>query len=144
MAEKSKPDRGENGHEVGVVVSVPLWISRPWNNLAAAKEHVLETKAGSQERMNEVKKMIQMEYIESETHLTLAREYEQKILPPAEANVKLTLESHASGKTDFLHLTQAVQTWIDVSIRYQNELYHAVEHKTLLERWLGEEIDNEK
>ncbi len=140
MALRQTADQAGTGHEIGLSLSIPLWFKRPWNNFAGAKEHFLETEAGTKAMITMVKKMVRMEYIEAETHKTLAEQYQTGILPPTAANLKLTQASYSAGKTDFLRLQDAVRTWTETNIRYQNELYHAAEHWSLLERWAGVDL----
>lgn len=137
MYEKETAPVGEDGRQIGVGISFPLWLQRPINLSKSAKEHVVETEAMSQGMQNMVLKMVHMEVVETSTHLMLSRNYEKNILPTAQSNLKIAREQYASNRGDFLRILEAFRSWLDANSEYQNELYHYGEHWSLLERWVG-------
>jgi outer membrane protein TolC len=142
--EHEASSHGETGRQIGVGISFPLWLQRPWNLGKSSREHVRETEALSQEMANMVLKQVYTEDTETITHLTLARNYERDLLPTALSNLRLAQDQYASGRGDFLRILEALRAWIEVHNEYQNELYHYGEHWSLLERWVGVDISKAK
>ncbi len=135
---------GENGRILGVSVTFPLWLQRPWAMNRAAAEHLLEAQASAQAMKNMVLKMLHMEVTETQTHLRLARNYQNDILPTVLANLKVSRQAYAAGQSDFLRLLEAVRSWIAVHNEYQEQVYHYGNHWSELERWIGVELVHAK
>src|SRR5206468_7588230 len=106
--------------------------------------HLLETEATSQGMQNMVMKMVHMEFTETNTHLTMARNYEKDILPTAQSNLKIARHQYASGRGDFLRVLEAFRAWIEAHNEYQEQLYNYGEHWSLLERWVGIDLSKAK
>ncbi|OGR91887.1 MAG: hypothetical protein A2992_08220 [Elusimicrobia bacterium RIFCSPLOWO2_01_FULL_59_12] len=140
MYEYDKAPAGPPGREIGVSVTFPLWIQRPWKQYRGAKEHALETEANSRAMENHVFNQVHTEFIEVNTHLTLARNSLSSLLPLALSALKITQQQYAGGKTDFLRLLEAFRTWIAAHNDYQEEVYHYGEHWALLGRWVGVDV----
>jgi outer membrane protein, heavy metal efflux system len=137
MYDRMTDSDGGRGSEAGVRVSVPLWISRPYGEVKQAKAHKEEAEAMSKAMRNETFKMVSMEFTETNTHLTQARNYRDSIVPSAESAFKLSRRQYESGSGNYLRLLEAVRTLISVQTEYYNELYHYGEHWALLEQWVG-------
>jgi outer membrane protein, heavy metal efflux system len=141
MVERETTPDGPAGRQIGFSVSFPLWFQRPWGQYQSAKAHLTESQAKSQAMQNEVMRVVNMEFVETNTHLHLSRNYVDAILPSALSNVKIARQQYASGQADFVRLLEAFRTWIDVHNAYQEQLYHYGEHWSYLERWIGVELD---
>jgi outer membrane protein, heavy metal efflux system len=128
---------GMKGSEAGVRVMVPLWVSRPVGELKEAKAHLHEAEAMAKAMRNEAFKMVSMEFTETNTHLTQARNYRDSIIPSAQSAFKLTRRQYESGGGNYLRLLESVRTLISVQTEYYNQLYHYGEHWALLEQWVG-------
>jgi cobalt-zinc-cadmium efflux system outer membrane protein len=135
MYERETAPSGPAGRQIGIGITFPLWLQRPWGLYKSSKEHFAETEAMAEGMGNMVMKMVHMEYVETTTHLTLSRNYESDILPTAQSNLKIAREQYASGRGDFLRILEAFRTWIEAHNEYQEQLYHYGEHWSLLERW---------
>jgi cobalt-zinc-cadmium efflux system outer membrane protein len=144
MYEKETADAGPAGSQIGVSVTFPLWLSRPWGLTRSAEEHTAETEATSQAMRNEVQKMVHQEYTETNTYLTQAKNYQAGILPEAQSALKITRQQYASGQLDFLRFLEAFRTWIQTNNEYQDKLYRYGDHWSELERWVGVPIDKAK
>jgi outer membrane protein, heavy metal efflux system len=144
MYEKETASGGEDGRQIGVSVTFPLWFNRPWNLSKAAQEHEQEALASSEAMQNEVLKMIHIEMTEAQTYLGLARSYEVGILPSAMSSLRVAREQYASGHGDFLRLLEAFRAWIEAHNQYQDKVYHYAEHWSELGRWLGVDVDHAK
>jgi outer membrane protein TolC len=112
-------------------------MKRAINQTASAKAHMLEAEAMAKSMTNMVRKMVAMEFIETQTHLTLARKIGDEILPAAQAALTSTREQYAAGRGDFLRLLEANRAWTGAHIEYEEQLYHTLEHRSELERWVG-------
>ena len=141
MYEKEVSGEGPDGQQIGIGVSLPLWFRRNNDLKNGSREHILEAEAMSKGMTNMVMKMVAMEFTETTTHLTLTRNYERDILPTAESNLRVAREQYASGRGDFLRVLEAFRTWIETSNEYQQQLYHYAEHWSLLERWVGVDLN---
>ena len=140
MYEKEVTPIGPPGQQIGFSVSFPLWFKRPWADYGAAKEHLLETAAGSTAMENEVRKMVHHEFTETNTSLTLARNYRDNILPLTLSNLKIVRQQYENGEGDFLRLLEAFRAWIQTHNEYQENLYAYGEHWSALERWVGVDL----
>jgi len=144
MAEKETADAGPSGRQIGVSMTFPLWLSRPWGLTRSAGEHISEAEAASQAMRNEVQKRVHQEYTETNTYLTQAKNYRAGILPEAQSALKITRQQYASGQLDFLRFLEAFRTWIQTNNEYQDKLYRYGEHWSELERWVGVPVDKAK
>lgn len=132
---------GPAGRQIGVSVSWPLWLNKPWGELKAAQEHRQETEAIAADMDAMVKKMVHMQWIETNTHLTMVRTYRSGILPSAQGNLSIVRQQYASGKTDFMRFLEAFRSWTGANLDYQNELYRYGEAWSNLERWVGVDLE---
>ena len=137
MYERETTPSGPDGRQIGFSVNLPLWLERPWGKYQSAREHMIEAEAQSQAMRNEVTRGVAMEFVETNTHLHLARNYEDDILPSAFSNVKIAREQYATGQADFVRLLEAFRSWIDAHNGYEEQIYHYGEHWAELERWVG-------
>ena len=137
MVEKETADAGPSGSQIGVSVTFPLWLSRPWGLTRSAREHIAEAEATSQAMRNEVQKMVHQEYTETNTYLAQTKNYQAGILPEAQSALKITRQQYASGQLDFLRFLEAFRTWIQTNNEYQDKLYRYGEHWSELEHWVG-------
>jgi outer membrane protein TolC len=144
MAEKETADAGPSGSQIGVSITFPLWLSRPWGLTRSAEEHTAEAQATAQSMRNEVQKMVHQEYTETTTYLTQAKNYRAGILPEAQSALKITRQQYASGQQDFLRFLEAFRTWIQTNNEYQEKLYAYGNHWSELERWVGVPVDKAK
>jgi cobalt-zinc-cadmium efflux system outer membrane protein len=144
MYEKETADAGPDGRQIGVSVTFPLWLSRPWGLTRSAEEHTAEAEATSQSMRNEVQKMVHQEYTETNTYLAQAKNYQAGIIPEAQSALKITRQQYASGQLDFLRFLEAFRTWIQTNNEYQEKLYLYGDHWSELERWVGVPIDKVK
>ncbi len=144
MYDREIPEVGPSGRTFGIGLSVPLWLRRPIGTARSASEHVLEAEAASQGMQNMVLKMVHMEYTEATTHLVLTRNYERDILPTAQSNLRVARDQYASGRGDFLRILEAFRAWLEANNEYQEQLYHYGEHWSLLERWVGIDLNKVK
>src|ERR1019366_3243217 len=144
MYEKETADAGPAGRQIGVSVSFPLWLSRPWGLTQSAKEHTAEAEASSQSMRNEVQKMVHQEFTQTNTYLTQAKNYVAGVLREAQSALKITRQQYASGQIDFLRFLEAFRTWIQTNNEYQEKLYRYGEHWSELERWVGVPVDKAK
>jgi cobalt-zinc-cadmium efflux system outer membrane protein len=144
MYEKETADAGPAGRQIGVSVTFPLWLSRPWGLTQSANEHILEAESTSQAMKNEVQKMVNTEFTETNTYLTQANNYVAGILPEAQSALKITRHQYASGQIDFVRFLEAFRTWIQTNNEYQDNLYRYGEHWSELERWVGVPLDKAK
>ena len=142
MYERESADAGPAGRQIGVSVTFPLWVERPWGLYQSAKEHITEAEASSVAMRNQVTKMVHSEYAETTTYLTQARNYELGILPAAQSALKITRQQYASGQTDFVRFLEAFRTWIQTNNEYQDKLYRYGEHWSELERWVGIPVEH--
>jgi cobalt-zinc-cadmium efflux system outer membrane protein len=137
IAEREETSSGPAGRQLGVTVTFPLWVKRPWGNVKAAQEHLLETQARADERAAMVRRMVHMEFTEVHTHLIQAERYRDGIIPASESTLRVVRQQYASGQTDFLRFLEAFRAWLNAELDYENEIYHYAEHKAQLERWVG-------
>lgn len=144
MAEREVMPGGTAGRQLGVSLSFPLWARRPWYQAASAKEHISEAIASGRSMENMVLKMVHMEYVETQTHLGLARRYENGVLPAALSNLRVARQQYASGQGDFPRFLEALRSWLEAHNQYQEAVYHYAEHWTELGRWTGVEADHLK
>jgi len=144
MYERESSDAGAAGRQIGVSITFPLWLERPWGLYRSAKEHITEAEASSVAMRNTVTKMVHTEYAETTTSLTQAKNYELGILPAAQSALKITRQQYASGQTDFVRFLEAFRTWIQTNDEYQEKLYRYGEHWSELERWVGVPIEKTK
>ncbi len=144
MYEKETADAGPAGRQIGVSMTFPLWLQRPWGLHQSAEEHITEAEASSVAMRNEVTKMVHTEYTETNTYLTQARNYQLGILPEAQSALKITRQQYASGQSDFVRFLEAFRTWIQTNNEYQDKLYQYGDHWSELERWVGVPIDKAK
>jgi cobalt-zinc-cadmium efflux system outer membrane protein len=140
MYEKEVTPIGPPGQQIGFSVSFPLWFKRPWTEYKRTQEHILEAAAGSSAMENEVRKMVHHEFTETNTSLTLARNYRDDILPLTLSNLKIVRQQYENGEGDFLRLLEAFRTWIQTHNEYQENLYAYGEHWSALERWVGVDL----
>ncbi len=131
---------GEAGRQLGISLSVPLWMKRAWNQSASAKAHMLEAESMARGMTNMVRKMVAMEYVELNMHLTLAKKIQTEVLPAAQAALNSTRDQYAAGRGDFLRLLEASRAWVDAHVEHENEVYHTYEHWSELERWVGTDL----
>jgi cobalt-zinc-cadmium efflux system outer membrane protein len=144
MYERETADAGPDGRQIGVSITFPLWVQRPWGLAQSAKEHITEAEASSQAMRNEVQKRVHTEFTETNTYLTQTRNYVAGILPEAQSALKITRQQYASGQIDFLRFLEAFRTWIQTNNEYQEKLYRYGEHASELERWVGVPINKAK
>ncbi len=144
MAERETAAAGPPGRQIGVSITFPLWVTRPWAQLKQAQAHLVETEANSLAMQNHVLNKVHSEFIQYNTHLTLARNYHSTLLPLALSNLKITRQRYAAGDADFLRLLEAFRTWITTHNDYQLELYQVGEHGSLLGQWIGIDLENAK
>ena len=144
MYERETAGAGPAGRQIGVSVSFPLWLSRPWGAYQSAKAHVTEAEASSEGMRNTVRKMVHTEYAEVGTYLAQSRNYSDGILPAAQSNLKIARQQYASGQADFLRFLEAFRTWITTQNEYQDKLYQYGDHWSELERWVGVPLDKTK
>lgn len=144
MYEHETAPQGDPGRQIGVSITFPLWAKRAWNQSASAKEHFAEALATGRQMQNEVAKMVHMEFVETQTHLAMARRYENGVLPSALSNLRVARQQYGSGQGDFLRLLEALRTWLDAHNQYQEELFQYGEHRTELSRWIGVDVENLK
>jgi cobalt-zinc-cadmium efflux system outer membrane protein len=116
---------------------VPLWLTRPFGDLREARAHLEETEAMARSMRNEVSKMVAVELTEVNTHLGMARNYRDTVVPSAESALKLARRQYESGSGNFLRLLEASRTLIAVQTEYYTQLYNYGEHWAQLERWVG-------
>lgn len=137
---------GMSGREVGLGVSVPLWLARPAGERREAAAHAREAEAMARMTRSEVAAMTAMEYHETLMHAGTARRYRDEVLPAAEAAWRLSRRRYAAGgrgmggERDFTRLIQAARDLIAAQSAYHDALYHAGEHWGELERWMGTEL----
>jgi outer membrane protein TolC len=144
MYGKKVAEAGPDGSQFGIGLSIPLWLRRPAGQYQSAKAHIEEADANAQAMENMVIKMVHMEYVETQTHLTLSRNYLDGILLPAQSNLEISRQRYATGQTDFLRLLEAFRSWIDVHNEFEEQLYHYGEHWAELERWVGIDLSQAK
>lgn len=144
MYERETAPGSDAGRQIGVSVKFPLWIQRPWSQSNAAREHLAEAQSSARAMENEVMKQVHSEYVQTETHLAMARRVEAGVLPSALSNLRVARQQYASGRGDFLRLLEALRTWLDAHNQYQDELYQYGEHWTELGRWTGVDVDQIK
>jgi outer membrane protein, heavy metal efflux system len=144
MAERETPNVGASGNQLGARMTFPLWLSRPWGLQRAATAHELEAAADAQAMKNMTLKMVDMETIEVDTHLTQARRFEATILPAALSALRTARQQYASGQGDFLRFLEALRSWLDAHNQYEEEVYHYGEHWSELSRWIGVEVSQAK
>ena len=144
MYERETAGAGPDGRQIGVSVTFPLWLQRPWGLTRSAREHISEAEASSQAMRNEVRKMVHTEYTETNTYLTQAKNYVAGILPEAQSALKITRQQYVSGQIDFLRFLEAFRTWIQTNNEYQEKLYRYGEHWSELQRWVGVPVDKAK
>ena len=144
MAEKEVSPGGPDGRMLGVSISFPLWLQRPWKELEGAKAHLSETEASSQATQNIVMKNVAVEFVETNTRLTVVRTYLSRILPAAGSALKIAQQRYASGQDDFMRLLEAYRSWITTHNEYQQQLYEYGEHWSALGQWLGVDVASAK
>lgn len=144
MYERQTMDEGPAGREIGVSLTFPLWFSRPRGEARAANAHSLEAEAMAESMRSTVRKMIHMEFTETNTHLRLTRSYVQGLLPAARGTLDVTREHYVSGRGDFIRFLEAFRAWITANVEYENQLYHYGEHWSELERWVGIDLAHAK
>jgi cobalt-zinc-cadmium efflux system outer membrane protein len=140
MAERETASAGPAGRQIGVSMNFPLWFTRPWNQYKEAEEHLLETEANAQAMENHVVNKVHSTFIQVNTHLTLARNYQATLLPLALSNLKITRQRYAGGDADFLRLLEAFRTWINTHNAYQEELFSYGEKRAELSQWIGMDV----
>jgi cobalt-zinc-cadmium efflux system outer membrane protein len=144
LYEREQSPNAPDGRILGVSVSFPLWVERPWALTRAGAEHAQEAQATAQSMQTMARTMVAMEFTETQTHRTVAQHYLDAILPSAQSSLRIAQQQYASGQTDFLHLLEAFRAWIDAHDEYEAQLYHFGEHWSALERWTGVELDRAK
>lgn len=144
MAERETTPGGEAGRQFGASLSFPLWFRRPWNDSVSAREHMEEAVASGRQMKNEVLKNVHLEFIQTRTHLAMARRYESAVLPAALSNLRVARQQYASGHGDFLRLLEALRTWLTAHNDYQEELYRYGQHWSELGRWTGVDVEHLK
>jgi len=140
MVERETAPAGPAGRQIGVSMTFPLWLERPWGTMKAAREHALETEAIVEDRTNLVHRMVHAEFIQFNTHLTKARRYQEGIVPSAENTLQVVRQQYASGQTDFLRFLEAFRSWLNARLEYEEEIYQYGHHWAELERWIGADI----
>jgi outer membrane protein, heavy metal efflux system len=140
LYEREQTPSGPDGRMIGVSLSVPVWFQRPLANVRAGRAHVQEAAATADAMQRMALKSVAMEFVETNTHLQLARNYLNEIIPSAQSNLKIAQQQYAGGQTDFLHLLEAFRAWIDAHAGYETQLYHSGEHWSELERWVGVDL----
>jgi cobalt-zinc-cadmium efflux system outer membrane protein len=144
MAAKETSPGGPDGRMLGFSVSVPLWLQRPWKQVEGAKAHMSETEAKSQAMQNLVLKNVAAEVVETNSRLTVTRNYLSRILPTAGSALKIAQQRYASGQDDFMRLLEAYRAWITSHNEYQQMLYEYGEHWSALGQWLGVDVASAK
>jgi cobalt-zinc-cadmium efflux system outer membrane protein len=131
---------GPAGRQLGVSLSVPLWLKRPIDLTAGANAHLLEADAAARSMTNMIRKMVAMERNEIVTHAGLVKKIEDGVLPAAKGALNITRQQYAAGRGDFLRLLEANRAWIQAHVEYQEQLFHVYEHWSELERWVGTDL----
>jgi len=147
MAERRTMDEGPEGRMLGVAITFPLWLQKPWGEFQAARAHVQRAQAMSESKARRVEKMVYQEWVETQTHTRLAQTYVDAILPGTQSALKVVRQQYASGKADIVRFLEAFRTWVNVNLDYHQEVYHAAEHWSELAQWVGvspEDLYHEK
>lgn len=145
MYERTRTSGGMTGSEAGVGLSVPIWWGRPAGAWREAGAHTDEAVAMGRAMENDIRKMVAMEYHETQMHLGLARRYRDQVAPAAEAAWRLARRRYESagkgmGSVDIARILQSLRALLDAQTEYHQQLYHVGEHWGYLEQWVGEEI----
>jgi cobalt-zinc-cadmium efflux system outer membrane protein len=135
--ERETKDQGPAGRQIGLSLTVPIWLQGPRHNVAAARAHIDETKAMVTEREAMVRRMVALEQTEVETRIAKAKLYKEGIVPSAEHALSAIRQQYASGRADYLRFLEAFRSWLRARSDYADEVYHIAEHWTELERWVG-------
>ena len=112
--------------------------------MRSAQAHQAEAQGTADAMLTMVTKSIHMEFIETNTHLQLTRNYQDGILPAAQSSTRISRQLYASGRGDFVRLLESLRTWIEANVAYQEQLYHYAEHWSELERWVGIDLAQAK
>jgi hypothetical protein len=88
-----------------------------------------------------VTRAIHTEHTETVTRLTLTRRYTDGLLPAAHNTLTIARQRYASGQGDFMRFLEAFRTWISAHIEYQEHLYAYAAHWSLLEQWVGIDLN---
>ncbi|MBI4423723.1 MAG: TolC family protein [Elusimicrobia bacterium] len=131
---------GEGGWSWKAGVSLPLWTARQRAEAAAAPPRAEERSAAAERMRLEVEREVAREYVEVRTHLQLARNGRDVIIPLAQGAVDVLRRGYEAGKTDILKVLESARTLLRTELEYQEQVYHYGEHWALLERWAGRSL----
>lgn len=140
MAERLTMDQGPAGSQIGVSVVFPLWLHKPWAELKSASAEANQMESAAAEIANRIERDIHAAWLEWNTHLTMARNYETGILPATQSSLTIVRQQYASGKTDLLRFLEAFRTWINAHLEYEQELYLYGRAASDLERAVGVDV----
>ncbi len=137
MYDRQRDQGGMTGHEAGVSLKIPLWLTRPLGDMKEARAHLEEAEAAAAAMRNDVKKMAAMEFTEVHTHLALARRLRDEIVPASKSAFRLSRRRFESGGEDFVRFLETFRALLDAQREYDDEIYHYGEHWGRLEQWVG-------
>ena len=140
-AERETMNAGPDGRLIGVAMTFPLWLQKPWGDLKAAAAHEAEAEAMGNSRARRVERGIYQSWVETTTHLTMTRNYTQGILPAPHSSLNVTRQQYASGRADFLRFLEAFRGWVNAHLEYEQQLYKVGESWSELERWVGSDLN---
>lgn len=135
--ERQTKDAGPAGRQLGLSLSVPLWVTRPAGSVRAAEEHRVETEAQAEAREREVRRQVHWEYVQTMGHLQKALQYRDAILPGTDSTLRVLREQYASGRVDFLKLLEGFRAWVNANLEFREERRLHGEHLSLLEKAVG-------
>jgi outer membrane protein TolC len=109
MVDEQKMDTGESGRELGVSLSVPLWISGPWADNREARRHRAAAEDAARAMTVEVERQLRTEHAEVLARLESARAYERSIRPAAQSALDLVRRQYESGRGEFARVLDALE-----------------------------------
>ncbi|HNA60337.1 MAG TPA: TolC family protein [Elusimicrobiota bacterium] len=137
MVDEQKMDTGESGRELGVSLSVPLWISGPGADNREARRHRAAADDAARAMTVEVERQLRTEHAEVLARLESARAYERSIRPAAQSALDLVRRQYESGRGEFARVLDALRSRLAVETEYQEALAQVANHWGMLEEWVG-------
>jgi len=109
----------EMQNQVGMNFNLPLYRQKRNSAVCEASAKLRQQRAELEGRIDRVRFEVESAWHRTDQRRTVARLYEQKILPAAEAAVQSARINYSAGKVDFLRLLEAER-----QLRQQQEKYH--------------------
>ena len=120
--------------QIGVGVSVPLWIERrQQNQLAEAQAIVAGREADTESVRRELELRTRERVEELQSSLRIASLYREKILPLDDISLESALASYQAGKVPFIAVLDALNTLYSDRATYQSRLAESAKWRVAID-----------